>query len=88
LNITSFGNLPLIVISPGHGDAVASFSDVENQQLWAAFQVQQSELVALSSASKQIIAEQSGHDVHFDQPDLVIDAIREIVMRVLIGSTN
>ena len=88
LNITSFGNLPLIVISPGHGDTVASFSDIENQQLWAAFQVQQSELVALSTVSKQIIAEQSGHDIQFDQPDLVIDAIREIVAKALVDSTN
>jgi pimeloyl-ACP methyl ester carboxylesterase len=79
LQMTSFGNMPLIVLSAGHGDAIASFSEAENQQLWEAFQVQQSELAGLSSESKQIIAEQSGHDVQLDQPDLVIDAIREIV---------
>ena len=39
----------------------------------------QSELAGLSSDAKQIIAEQSGHHIQLDQPDLVIDAIREIV---------
>ena len=88
LHMTSFDNMPLIVISPGQWDVIASFSDAENQQLWTAFQAQQSELVALSSVSKQVIAEQSGHDIQLDQPDLVIDAIREIVVGVLTGSKN
>lgn len=79
LRITSFGNMPLIVLSAGHGDAIASLSDAENQQVWKELQVEQSELVALSSASKQIIAEQSGHFIQLDQPELVIDAIREML---------
>ena len=88
LHMNSFDNMPLIVISPGQWDVIASFSDAENQQLWTAFQAQQSELVALSSVSKQIIAEQSGHDIQLDQPDIVINAIREIVEEVLAGSKN
>jgi pimeloyl-ACP methyl ester carboxylesterase len=40
---------------------------------------EQSELTALSSEAKQVIAEQSGHHIQLDQPDLVIDAVREIV---------
>jgi hypothetical protein len=39
----------------------------------------QSRLVGLSSAGKQVIAEQSGHHVQLDQPELVIDTTREIV---------
>jgi hypothetical protein len=39
----------------------------------------QSELVALSTNSQHIIAEESGHYIHEDQPDLVIDAIRWVV---------
>ena len=38
----------------------------------------QSELADLSSMSQQTIAEQSGHHIQFDQPDLVIDAILEM----------
>jgi pimeloyl-ACP methyl ester carboxylesterase len=42
----------------------------------------QQELVSLSTQGKQIIAEKSGHNIHWDQPDLVIDAIREILAQV------
>jgi pimeloyl-ACP methyl ester carboxylesterase len=79
LQITTLENLPLIVLSAGHGDAIASFSDAENQQYWEELQAEQSELTALSPEAKQIIAEQSGHDIQLDQPDLVIDAVREMV---------
>lgn len=79
LQINSFGNLPLIVISAGHGDRLASFSDAENQQLWENMQIEQTELAGLSSQGKQIIAEKSGHHVQLDQPELVIDAIRQVI---------
>jgi len=79
LQINSFGNLPLIVISAGHGDRLASFSDAENQQLWENMQIEQTELAGLSSQGKQIIAEKSGHHIQLDQPELVIDAIRQVI---------
>jgi pimeloyl-ACP methyl ester carboxylesterase len=34
LQITTLENLPLTVLSAGHGDAIASFSEAENQQYW------------------------------------------------------
>jgi pimeloyl-ACP methyl ester carboxylesterase len=76
LQMTSFGNMPLIVLSAGQWDTISSLSDTENQKLWTDFQIQQSELMALSSVSKQTIAEQSGHHIQLDQPELVINAIR------------
>jgi pimeloyl-ACP methyl ester carboxylesterase len=79
LKITSFGDMPLIVLSAGRWNTIASLSAAENQQYREAWQALQPELAALSSAGKQIIAEQSGHMVQFEQPDLVIDAIREMV---------
>ena len=39
----------------------------------------QKELVGRSSKGKQIIAEKSGHNIHRDQPALVIDAIRQVM---------
>jgi hypothetical protein len=39
----------------------------------------QRELVRRSSRAKQIIAEKSGHNIHRDQPDLVIDAIQQVI---------
>jgi pimeloyl-ACP methyl ester carboxylesterase len=80
LNITSFGSIPLTVLSAGHEETVASFSAAENQKYEEVWQGLQPKLAALSSAGKQIIAEQSGHMVQFEQPSLVIDAIREMVV--------
>lgn len=79
LRITSFGNLPLSVISEGHYYPNPSLSNAENQKYWEEWQAMQSELVGLSSESKQTIAEQSGHNIQHDQPNLVMDAIQEMV---------
>ena len=79
LHMTTLGKLPLIVLSSGHGEEIPSLSDAENQQIWQELQTEQSELTALSSASTQIIADQSGHYIQLDQPDLVIGAIRQVV---------
>jgi len=79
MRITSFGSLPLSVLSAGIYYPNPSLSDTENQQFQAEWQTLQTELVALSSDSKQVIAEQSGHPIQLDQPDLVIDAVREMV---------
>jgi pimeloyl-ACP methyl ester carboxylesterase len=43
---------------------------------WAGLQA---ELVRLSPDGKQVIAEGASHFVHLDRPELVIDAIREVV---------
>jgi pimeloyl-ACP methyl ester carboxylesterase len=79
LQMTSFGDMPLIVLSRGRWEPFTFFSDAENQQYWDGWQATQSELVSLSSEGKQVIAEQSGHFIQLDQPDLVIDAIQEVV---------
>jgi pimeloyl-ACP methyl ester carboxylesterase len=47
--------------------------------VWDELQV---ELAALSSNGKQVIAEESGHYIQLDQPELVIDAIRDVVEAV------
>jgi pimeloyl-ACP methyl ester carboxylesterase len=80
LKITSLGDMPLIVLSAGSLESIPSLSEAENQHLREEMQAQQSELAALSSNSKHVIAEQSGHMIQFDQPNLVIDAIREVVV--------
>jgi len=77
--ITSFGNLPLSVLTAGVYHPNPGQSDAENQQYRDEWQAMQSELAALSSMSKQTIAEQSGHTIQYDQPDLVIDTILEMV---------
>lgn len=45
-----------------------------------AYQQLQTKLTSLSSNSKHIVAEHSGHAIEIDRPDLVIDAIHDVVV--------
>jgi pimeloyl-ACP methyl ester carboxylesterase len=67
--VTSFGELPLIVLT-------ARLNDMPGWPAW------QTELVQLSSNSQQLIAENSGHNIHFDEPDAAVAAIVKMVERV------
>jgi hypothetical protein len=76
----SLGNLPLIVLTAGRPDAMG-LEQLHKEQI-------QQEILAhfLSSNSKQIIANQSGHVIQFSQPNLVIDSIAQIVYAAQHGS--
>lgn len=80
-NLTSLGELPLIVISRGQGAPLPGLTVAENEEYEQNWRSLQAELVALSSNSQQWMAEQSGHEIQLQQPALVIDAIRQLVQR-------
>lgn len=61
------GDLPLIALE----------RTKDSNETWHA---QQTQLAALSSTGKLISAEKSGHMIHLYRPDLVVQAIREVVM--------
>ena len=63
----SFGSKPLIVLTSGSND-----EDPDWQRL-------QKELATRSSNGKRIVATGSGHYIQDDRPELVIDAVREVV---------
>lgn len=67
----SLGDKPLIVLSRGNSDG----STPEIEAKWRELQT---DLVKLSLNGKQIIAAKSGHYIHFAEPELVVEAIREI----------
>jgi pimeloyl-ACP methyl ester carboxylesterase len=74
--IESFGDTPLIVLAsgkpnPAFGDSAEAF-----QQFWTQ---QSQELAAKSANGAYILAEESGHNLHADVPDLVLDAVRQVV---------
>jgi hypothetical protein len=57
--------------------------DVSADWAWGPEYAQlQTELVALSQNSKEIVAENSSHFVIIDRPDVVIDAISQVVQSV------
>jgi len=73
------GDKPLIVLTHGMKEVNHAGSPEgadQGEQAWAELQA---DLARRSSSGKQIIAEKSGHYIQFDQPDLVIDAIRQVV---------
>jgi len=78
-HITSLGDIPLIVLSHGQTQRVPGLSEEVNQQKEQTEQQMQVELAAQSSRGKRIVAEKSGHLIQLDQPELVIDAIRQVV---------
>ena len=89
---SSLGDMPLIVISAGVSlekmlaqtpqYVVRGMGRETFTQIVQTMQDLQKDLVSLSTHGKQIIAEQSTHNVQWDQPDLVIEAIREVVEQV------
>ena len=83
----SLGDLPLIVITRGLGSAeeMAGLSIPglpadywqRMDELWL---VMQAELADLSTNSQQWLAEASGHNVPYEQPTLIVDAIRYLAL--------
>jgi len=63
------GNMPLIVVTP------AKNASDDYKKL-------QADLVGLSRSGRQIIAQQSGHHIQLDEPEVVTDAIKQIVNAV------
>jgi pimeloyl-ACP methyl ester carboxylesterase len=79
--IRSLGDIPLIVISAGRPAITAGrgISEADAEQFKAVTVELHSEMAALSPRGKRVLAEESGHYVQVDQPQMVVDAIREVV---------
>jgi pimeloyl-ACP methyl ester carboxylesterase len=78
-HIASFGDLPLIVLSRGTWAAMPGLTETENQQAKQAWTAMQAELLKLSANGRQLIAEKSEHFIQLQQPQLVIDAINDML---------
>jgi pimeloyl-ACP methyl ester carboxylesterase len=77
----SLGNLPLIVLTSGASFSSATDEDAQGRlsPKAAAWLELQRELANLSTHSLQIIAYKSSHYIQWDQPGLVVQAIRNMV---------
>ena len=64
-------DVPVVVITAGRHD--------EAEQLRAAWMELQSDLVRRMPRARQIMADSSSHYVQFDDPAVIVDAIRELV---------
>ncbi len=77
----TFGDRPLIVLTGGLPSMVGT-SPVEErrilreQEVWIGIQA---DLTRLSTRSKQVVVRNARHTIHYDRPDVVIGAVREVV---------
>ncbi len=74
-------DLPLVVLSQG----VNMFSSLPPAQAETAGQIWQDlqqETAQLSTNGTLKIAQKSGHNIHIDQPNIVIDSIRQMLEQV------
>ncbi|PIG94055.1 alpha/beta hydrolase [Gloeocapsopsis sp. IPPAS B-1203] len=79
--IKPFPDIPLIVLSSGKPDF-----DI-TQDVLQKLQELHADLASESPQGIHIIARESGHAIQLDKPELVVDAIRQVVEQVLCGST-
>ncbi|MCX4193481.1 alpha/beta fold hydrolase [Methylophaga sp. OBS1] len=71
-----FPKVPLIVISRGKSEWLGRVDAEAKEQTWARLQ---QDLWKLSPISQQVFAPRSGHDIHLDQPEVVVTAITDVV---------
>jgi pimeloyl-ACP methyl ester carboxylesterase len=73
------GAIPLVVLTAAREGRGVRYSKEELPKQDQGWLDLQDDLARLSSRSELTIAEHSGHYIHHDQPDLVIDAIHKMV---------
>ncbi len=75
------GNLPVRVIARGIQQDLTQFgiSKHGNDQIEQSWQMGQREMLNISTNSKFIVAKKSEHMIIHDQPELVIQVIRELI---------
>ena len=81
------GSIPLIVLIGGKSGGVPQgVTDEQWKQLFEEKIRQKRELANLSKNSRLVIADKSGHHIQLDQPELVVNAIRQVVESVRNGT--
>ncbi|MGE0622010.1 MAG: alpha/beta fold hydrolase [Pseudomonadales bacterium] len=81
----SLGDLPLVVLSQGkepEADETFGMTLEQARAMRREWDVLQQELTALSSRGERFVAEESGHPIQLEQPELVIDTVTDLI-RVL-----
>jgi pimeloyl-ACP methyl ester carboxylesterase len=83
--VGSLGDMPLIVLTHGSAAAPSSASTPEGvaeyEQVW---QELQQAMAARSSNGLLIVAEESGHNIMLDQPEVVVESVRRVIEQTVI----
>lgn len=79
----ALGDRPLVVLVHGQPGPVAPGTSPEvAQRIEALMHELAAEMAGLSTSGKLVVAQKSGHEIHVTEPDLVVEAIREVVAEV------
>lgn len=83
----SLSDIPLVVITAGQQVIPAqgpcgSYTQDEVEKINKSWFELQADLVAKSSQSKQIIAEKSGHNIPYEQSEIIINTVLEMVKKL------
>jgi hypothetical protein len=79
----SLGNLPLAVLRRGKDDPTMVLPTMTPLQAEEAWRIAENNLAALSSNSVLLVAPNSRHNIMFDEPERVTEAVRIVVEAVL-----
>ena len=75
---SSFGHVPLVVIKSGIVENLNGFSEVELAETKEALHEVAVEMSKLPTNGEFWIAENSGHNIHVEDPELVLKAIKKV----------
>ncbi len=70
-------DFPVVVISRGLDPYIDTSEANNKDKIWHELQT---DLLTLSDNSQQIIASESGHHIHIDQPELIIESIDQLLL--------
>jgi pimeloyl-ACP methyl ester carboxylesterase len=80
--VSTLGDLPLIVIRHGQLDVNAvppSLGPQVRDDYERAWEELQAEIASLSTRGRLVVAEKSGHNIIYDEPEIIVQAVLEIL---------
>jgi pimeloyl-ACP methyl ester carboxylesterase len=77
------GEKPLIVITAGKSDTAIAIGPSQRwlDEVYQSWTVLQSDLITRSKQGKQLIAERSDHAIPRNQPELIVEAVRDLILK-------
>jgi len=80
------GDKPLIVLTASPTSTDPMIPPEDQQEANRIHQELQRQLLGLSTNSRQVIATKAGHNIQREEPQLVIDAVLDVVKQVRVAS--
>jgi pimeloyl-ACP methyl ester carboxylesterase len=76
---SGLGDIPITVVRHGVPQAMPGASDEVNERYEATWRELQEELAARSTRGRVVVAEDTGHMIHHERPELVVELIGDLI---------